>query len=126
MVNKMKTHYLKKSSAFAVIFLAISITLLSFKSDSPSTRRADYNVTIVNKYWASMRLQVRVGNQPVAENNTLVKDIILKRNESVTVPYDVICYYRRDANPDNPDAVTFTTWTGAGCFRNKTCIIDNP
>lgn len=82
-------------------------------------------MTFINKNWNQLHLQVRVGNQSVPENNTLVKDVVLKKGESVNVDYDVLCYYRRDADPDKPNG-NFTTWTGTGCFKNQLCEVDNP
>lgn len=91
-----------------------------------SIKKADYKVTIINKYWNSLHLQVRAGNNSIPENNVLVRDVVLKKGESISVDYDVLCYYRRDADPDRPDGKNFTTWTAAGCSRNQPCTVDNP
>ncbi len=122
----MKRRFLTLKVFNATLLFLFTIAFFSFKMKTKETKKADYNVTIINKYWNSLHLQVRVGNQSVPENNSLVKDVILKKNESVSVDYDVLCYYRRDADPDHPDGVNFTTWTGAGCFRDKPCVVDNP
>ena len=107
----------------AVAFVA---TLSAFRLTDNPIKKADYNVTIYNRQWKSMRIQVRVGNQSIPGNNALVKNEILQKDGSVTVPYDVLCYYRRDADPDHPNDKDFTSWTSAGCFRNKTCTVENP
>lgn len=117
-----------KISVKAIATFAIATILLTGsgfinKKESPC---ANYRITIINKYWNSMHLQVKAGNQSVPDSNPIARDVILKKGESVTVDYDVLCYYRRDANPDNPDNVHFTNWTSAGCFRNNPCVVDNP
>jgi hypothetical protein len=126
MGNTMKAVSLIKRISVATLAVVLALGIVGFSKSTRKESQSPYNLTITNKHWNRMRLQVRVGNQNVPENNTLVQDVILKRGESVTVGYEVLCYYRRDADPDRPDNVNFTTWTSAGCFRNQPCVVDNP
>src|SRR5690349_9838814 len=104
----MKAIYSFKGISVIMLTVGLMLGISGFNTDSRKSELAPYNVTITNKNWNRMHLQVRVGNQNVPENNTLVQDVILKRGESVTVGYEVLCYYRRDADPDRPDNVHFT------------------
>lgn len=73
-----------------------------------------------------MHLQVRTGNNGNPESNPVFYDGNLAHGYQLVVPYDVLCWYRRDANPSQPDGVHFTNWTSAGCFRGSPCTVDNP
>ena len=108
------------------LLLGSVFTVTAFKAGQNKQKASPYNVTFINKYWKSMHLQVRVGNQSVPENNQLVFDGPLNNDQRLPVGYDVSCYYRRDADPDHPDNVHFTQWTSTGCFRNQSCVVDNP
>lgn len=125
MEQKMKNISLsRKIVLFSLLILTLT-GLYSFKKNSINSPQAAYRVTFINKYWNNLHLQVRVGNQSNPESNQLVQDVTLGRNQSVTVDYDVLCYYRRDSNPDEPNG-SFTTWTSTGCFSNQSCVVDNP
>ena len=106
------------------VFVFVLIIFCSFLAIS-ARGKSEYNVTFINKHWSRLHLQIRVGNESIPEKNALVKDIVLNKGESVSVGYDVVCYYRRDTNPDDPNG-NFTTWTSAGCSRNQPCVVDNP
>lgn len=121
---------MKKVSAISlrvlVIALMCSLPTLFFSFKGKTTeKKANYQVTFINKYWAKMHLQIRVGNSPTPENNQSVYDGILSKDASTSVGYDVLCWYRRDANPDNPNG-QFTAWTSTGCYRGSPCTVDNP
>ena len=78
-------------------------------------------VKITNKYWNSIHLQVRVGNKEPAEQNPLVFDSQLGRDQERDFQFDNLLFYRRDANPDAPDG-RFTDWVE--CFTDLD--VDNP
>jgi hypothetical protein len=78
-------------------------------------------VTITNTQWARLTLQVRVGDQNVAENNPIDYEGVLNRGDNYTKTFPVFLFYRRDNNPDAPDG-TYSAWTL--CFADQN--IDNP
>ena len=110
---------IKISSVVMLVALVCGSIMMfsSFKSKKSSSG----TVTITNKYWNNMHLQVRIGNNSVPENNNLVFDGNLPRGQSRTFNFDVLMWYRRDANPDNPNG-NFSSWTQ--CFSSHN--IDNP
>lgn len=85
------------------------------------------NITLTNKYWEKIHVQVRSGYEPDPAKNKLIVDRYLSKGESVTFsesgPENV--NYRRDVDPDNADGKHFTEWTYANC-PDSNCIIDNP
>jgi hypothetical protein len=78
-------------------------------------------VKIINGYWDRIELQVRIGNQEPADANPVAFDDYLDRNNEQEFEFDVFLFYRRDANPDNPNG-DYSAWTQ--CFADET--IDNP
>lgn len=120
-----KANFMKKKQMFFLPAFAF-LLLASFTVKEPLHPSPASAVTITNKYWTSLRLQIRVGNYTDPMRNQLVCDKTLKKGESVsfsaTSPNTVI--YRRDSNPDNSDGVHFTNWTFSHC--NSDCVIDNP
>jgi|SRR6185437_11042553 len=124
MEKVMKNQILTVKLLAAVLF-SVPVLFFSFKTESHK-KHSNYTVTFINKYWANMHLQVRVGNNSQPENNPLFYDKNLPRNTPLPIGYDVLCWYRRDANPDRPDGVHFTNWTSTGCFRGSPCTVDNP
>ncbi|HVX00388.1 MAG TPA: hypothetical protein VHA52_08145 [Candidatus Babeliaceae bacterium] len=110
-----KTKKIALATVFAVATIMSVVVFSSFRKTSAST------VTITNKFWNSMHLQVREGNQSNPEANPMVFDGILPRDQSFSRQFPVLLFYRRDANPDHPDG-RFTNWTE--CFTSEN--IDNP
>jgi hypothetical protein len=78
-------------------------------------------VTITNKYWNRLTLQVREGNSSSIESNPEIFNRTLSRGETVSFNFNSMLFYRRDANPDSPNG-QFTGWTQ--CFSSQN--IDNP
>jgi hypothetical protein len=78
-------------------------------------------VKIINSYWDRIELQVRIGDQEPAEANPEAFDEYLNRNDEQDFDFEVFLFYRREANPDNPDG-NYSAWTQ--CFVDQT--IDNP
>jgi hypothetical protein len=115
---------MKKSRFFMLLFVVLASTV-AFKMPKMKMHH-NATITIVNKYWASIHLQVRVGNYSDPLQNQLQYDGSLAQSDSksfpVSAPNTVI--YRRDANPNNPDGSHFTNWTFANCTSD--CVIDNP
>lgn len=109
----------------SALLVGSSLTLLSLTTRH-SKPESTYQVTFVNRYWNNLHLQVRVGNNSAPERNNVAYDGNLSRGQSVTVSYDVLCWYRRDANPDQHDNIHFTNWTSTGCFSGSPCAVDNP
>lgn len=104
--------------------LLLSIFILAGSFTKKEKKQQAFTVTILNKYWTNFRLQVRVGNFTNPERNELKYNDNVKQGGSVpfstTTPNSV--FYRRDANPNNPDGVHFTNWTSVGYGTT----IDNP
>ena len=79
-------------------------------------------VTITNTQWNQLNVQVRTGNNPIAENNTTVAhDGPMTPFQPYSFTFDVLLFYRRDKNPDAPDG-TYSKWIT--CFSDDT--ITNP
>ena len=116
--------FINRKVVAVALFFSVPVMLFSFSEKSK--KHSDYQVVFINKYWNNFHLQIRVGNNSNPENNAVYYNGNLAHGYQLAVPYDVFCWYRRDANPNQPDGVHFTNWTSAGCFRNTPCTIDNP
>ena len=77
-------------------------------------------VTITNRYWQTMNLEIRIGDRQPPEANPS-QNLTLAQGQSQPFTFEVFLYYRRDLNPDAPNG-QFTNWTQ--CFSDD--VIDNP
>jgi hypothetical protein len=60
--------------------------------------------------WRTVNVQIRQGNDPVPEKNRSLGTVQLNLDQTYDVVGDENVWYRRDANPDNPDG-SWTMWT---------------
>ena len=105
----------------AVVLIAAAIATTVFSSFRAPKMASNSTVTIVNSPWDNMKLQVRIGCNSVPENNPLVFDGNLSKNQQVSYTFPCMLYYRREANPFAHDG----RWTGwVQCFSSNT--ITNP
>lgn len=84
-------------------------------------------VILRNKSWNIVSVEARKGNNTNPEENPPVEDSpkTLNLNQDWIIESDAEdVYYRRDADPDNPDG-TMTDWTLRPCYGNGETYIED-
>lgn len=84
-------------------------------------------VILRNKSWNSMTVEARIGNNTVPENNPLVSGspkVLYLNNDWNILSDGEDVYYRRDADPDNPDG-TMTDWSLRPCYGNGETYVED-
>ena len=90
-----------------------------------SASAAFADVIFVNKNWAQVDIQVRVGNNGSPEANRDEETKRLQKGQSVTIQSNgENVWYRREANPLNHDG-HWGGWTNQPAFPNKPPITVN-
>lgn len=112
----------RQLSVFFMFCFVLIVGVAATTLQAAKAPASDGNVILENTAWNQVRIQVRIGNNQNVESNPQVDDVTLLKGQSKSyyISGSNSVYFRRKADPDNPNS-EWRTWTHMA-FPGKTNI----